>query len=91
MSRPTINKEALKAAFEAALNPEVREAAVPSPPARKRGISETFEMPPAKLAKTETEVCDYTLRYRRLLTIFGSARYRGSHLFRDQRDGMSRC
>lgn len=56
MARPTINKEALKAAFEAALNPEVRQVAVPSPPNRKRGASETFEMPRAKLAKAETEV-----------------------------------
>ena len=56
MARPIINKEAIKAAFEAALNPELRKVAVPSTPERKRRASETFEMPPAKLAKAGTEV-----------------------------------
>lgn len=81
MSRPTINKDALKAAFEAALNPEVREVAVPSQWDKKRGASESFEMPPAKLARVETEVCNYTLRCRTLLAIPAIALYGGSHLF----------
>ena len=84
MSRPTINKEALKAAFEAALNPEVRQPAVPSPSDKKRRASETFEMPPTKLAKAEREVCDSTLICRTLFTILGVALQRGSHRFEDK-------
>ncbi|KAG7005492.1 hypothetical protein G7Y79_00019g046720 [Physcia stellaris] len=45
MARPIINKEAIKAAFEAALNPDLRQAALPSTLNRKRRASEILEMP----------------------------------------------
>lgn len=56
MSRPTINKEVLKAAFEAALSSNTNQLASPIQTARKRRPPDNFEMPPEKTMKTDAEV-----------------------------------